>query len=136
MLRIRNVKGLFFGWPAATLVCLAVAAVAAGLRYGVVESPPLAFRCQESLATPWWCPLRQLLVELLIGNALGALSVVILAIAFLKKSRSWAVAAVASGTAGLLLLNPDWSAVAFVGGLLLIAPQREAGRDQTQERPQ
>ena len=134
MLRFSDVKGLLLSWPAATLVGIAVAA--AGLRYGVVESPPLAFRCQESLSVPWWCPLRQLLVELLVGNALGAISVVILAIAFLKKSRGWAIAAVASGIAGLLLLNPDWSAVAFVGGVLLLTPQREADRDHAQEGPQ
>lgn len=100
--------------------------VALGLRYAAIEPPRLSHFCQEAPA--WWCLPRQLLIDALHANALGAAGVVIGIVALVGKFRTLGAITVAIAASGLVLYNFDWSAVALLLGLS--AWLREGERDQ------
>ena len=105
------------------------------LRYGWIEPAAYGHACSESSA-PWWCLPRQAVIALIWTNALGVLSVAAAAWAAWVKSRPAAIVAMAAGAAGLILYCYEWSAVGFLGGLLVFVRQREGGRAKHDQAPQ
>lgn len=100
-------------------------ALAAGLRYGLVEPASLAHLCGATGA-PWWCALRALAVAVVATGALGVAAVGAGVVATLTRRSGWAIGAVACGAAGLVLYAVVAGATGLLLGLLVLA--RTAGR--------
>ena len=97
----------------ATLMAVAALGLAAALRFSLVERPELTWACQ-SLAPPWWCPLRLAAIEVVRFGLFGFMSLVAGLLA-LWRGLFYALFAVVCGAAGLILYVPEPAA----GGLLL-----------------
>ena len=97
-----------------------------------MEPPQFAHLCQEG-AVPWWCEVRQALIGFVSFNGFGVTSVVAAVTALLARSRAFATAALACGSAGLVLYSYDWSAVGFILGLLACTDQDQACADKHEQ---
>lgn len=105
-------------------IAVALAVIAAlALRYSVIEPQALSHACQAG--TAWWCLPRQLLIDALHANALGALGVVSAGVAMLTASRRFGAITTAIAAAGLVLYNFDWAAVSLLAGLSVWFAARE-----------
>lgn len=105
-------------WIAATGVL--AYAVAATVRYGLIEREDLGLLCQ-SAGPPWWCALRLLVIQAFIHDVFGLSSVALAALAAWRRSAVAAVLAVAIGTFGMVLYGFNWSGVGVLGGALVLA---------------
>lgn len=128
----------------AWLALLAVAALAAWLRYGLVESSAIGQLCSAG-HTPWWCRWRQWLVLGFLYDVYGIAALAATALALLQK-RAWlAWLAAALGMFALLLYCFESGALALLLGSLrllrLQAPralpveQHRHGQQQVQAQP-
>jgi len=95
-------------------------AVAATVRYGLIEREDLGLLCQSADA-PWWCDLRLLVIRAFLNDVFGLSSVVLAAIAAWRRSAVAATLAVAIGTVGMVLYGFTWSGIGVLGGALVIA---------------
>ena len=98
----------------ATLMAVAALGLAAALRFLLVERPELTWACQ-SLAPPWWCPLRLAAIEVVRFGLFGFMALVAGLLALWRGRLLHALFAVTCGAAGLILYVPEPAA----GGLLL-----------------
>lgn len=98
----------------ALLLAAGTLAIGYGVRVGLVELPQLAWTCQ-SVAPPWWCPLRFAVVEGLRFGVLGFAAFACGLMAILRGGRRLALLAIGLGSAGLVLYGPELAA----GGALL-----------------
>ena len=98
----------------ATLMAVAAIGLAAALRFLLVERPELTWACQ-SLAPPWWCPLRLAAIEVVRFGLFGFMALVAGLLALWRGRLFHALFAVVCGAAGLILYVPEPAA----GGLLL-----------------
>jgi glycerol uptake facilitator-like aquaporin len=114
------------------LVMVLAYAVAALLRYGLIEREDLGLLC-ESPDPPLWCAARLLIIRAFLVDAFGIASLVLVAVALWRRSGRLALAALALGTVGMVLYKFTWSGVGVLGGLLL-AGRLQADRDQDRER--
>jgi hypothetical protein len=114
------------------LVMALAYAVAALLRYGLIEREDLGLVC-EGLDPPLWCSARLLIIRAFLLDAFGLASLVLVGAALWRRSSRLALAAVALGTVGMVLYKFTWSGVGVLGGLLL-AGRLQADRDQDRER--
>lgn len=110
-------------------VGLAVAAAIAGyaVRYGFVEPAEIGALCHA--ARPWWCGLRTGFIVFTEWQGFGwlSLSLAALAIVWLARGRDalpWALAALATGGAGMVLYNATLSTVAAVTAVIVLAQHR------------
>jgi hypothetical protein len=128
----------------AWLALLAVAALAAWLRYGLVESSAIGQLCSAGHA-PWWCRWRQWLVLGFLNDVYGIAALVATVLALLQR-RAWlAWLAAALGMFALLLYCFESGALALLLGSLrllrLQAPrvppveQHRHGQQQVQAQP-
>ncbi|TAN18797.1 MAG: hypothetical protein EPN35_03005 [Rhodanobacter sp.] len=128
----------------AWLALLTVAALAAWLRYGLVESSAIGQLCSAG-HTPWWCRWRQWLVLGFLYDVYGIAALAATALALLQK-RAWlAWLAAALGMFALLLYCFESGALALLLGSLrllrLQAPralpveQHRHGQQQVQAQP-
>ncbi|EIM03438.1 hypothetical protein RHOFW104T7_14280 [Rhodanobacter thiooxydans] len=103
----------------AWLALLAVAALAAWLRYGLVESSAIGQLCSAGHA-PWWCRWRQWLVLGFLHDVYGIAALAATALALLHR-RAWAAwLAAALGAFALELYCVESGALALLlGGLFL-----------------
>lgn len=104
-------------------------ALAYGLRFGVVEPEALAHACGAP-AAPWWCALRAAVIAAFASGALALACVVVAVAATLMRSRRVALAAACLGVAGLVLFSYESGAVALLAGLLVLARDEHARREQ------
>ena len=95
-------------------------AVAATVRYGVIEREDLGLLCQ-SATPPWWCALRLLVIQAFIHDVFGLSSVALAALAAWRRSTVAAILAVAIGTVGMVLYGFSWSGAGVLGGALVLA---------------
>ena len=95
-------------------------AVAATVRYGLIEREDLGLVCQ-SASPPWWCALRLLVIQAFIHDVFGLSSVALAALAAWRRSAVAAILAVAIGTFGMVLYGFTWSGVGVLGGALVLA---------------
>jgi hypothetical protein len=101
-------------WLRAALLAAAALGLAAALRFLVIEQPQYGWACQ-SLAPPWWCPIRMAGIYAIRLGLLGFIALIAGLLAVLRRWPLAAQLAVASGAAGLILYVPEPAA----GGALL-----------------
>jgi hypothetical protein len=99
---------------------IAAYAVAAAVRYGLVERDDLGSICQ-SAASPWWCDLRMLVIRGFLNDVFGLSSVVLAALALWRRSALAATLVVAIGTFGMVLYGFTWSGIGMLGGAMVLA---------------
>ena len=95
-------------------------AIATAIRFGLVERDDLGSICQ-SVASPWWCDLRMLVIRGFLDDVYGRASLVLAALAIWRRSAVAATLAVASGTFGMVLYSFTWSGIGLLGGALVLA---------------
>jgi hypothetical protein len=95
-------------------------ALAATVRYGLIEREDLGLICQET-APPWWCGLRLLIIKAFLNDVFGLSSVALAGIAAWRRSAVAATLAVAIGTVGMVLYGFTWSGIGVLGGALVLA---------------
>lgn len=108
---------------AAVRIAVSVAmalAIAAGVRYAIIEPAGLAHLCGAPGA-PWWCVLRALAAAVLDAGALGFGAIGAGVLAILTRLSAWALAAACLGAAGLVLYAVATGAVGLLLGLLVLA---------------
>ena len=110
-------------FAAAVLVAIA-AAVAAVLRFQVVEPEALAHLCGAA-AAPWWCTLRAAVVAAFASHALAIGSVAAGVLAIVTRRAGAAIAAACLGAAGLVLYAVEAGAIGFLLGALALARARD-----------
>lgn len=116
-------------WRAALpwLLLLAVGAVAATLRYGLIESSTIGQQC-AAVRSPWWCAWRQGLVLGFLHNIYGIAALVAAAMA-LRSRRLWlAWLAAALGVFALQLYCVESGALAVLVGCLRLLRARANAR--------
>ena len=106
-------------------------AVAAAVRYGLVERDDLGSICQ-SAASPWWCDLRMLVIRGFLNDVFGLSSVVLAALAVWQRSAPLATLAVAIGTFGMVLYGFTWSGIGMLGGAMVLARLQGQWQQHTQ----
>lgn len=104
-------------------------ALACALRFGVVEPEALAHVCGAPGA-PWWCALRAGVIAAFASGALALACGVAAVAATLVRSRRWALAAACLGVAGLILFSYESGALGLLAGLLVLARDEHAPREQ------
>jgi hypothetical protein len=105
--------------------------VAASVRYGLIEGDDLAPACERA-SPPGWCDLRMLVIQAFLHDAFGLASVGCAAIALWRRSRAFALLAVAVGTGGMVLYNFTWAGVGVIAGAMVLA-RLEDPRQQDRE---
>lgn len=107
-----------------TLLVTAAAALAALLRYLVIEPEGLAHLCSAA-AAPWWCAPRAAAITAFSSGALAIAAVGAGVLAIVTRRRGAGGAAACLGAAGLVLYTVEAGAVALLLGLLALARPRE-----------
>jgi len=101
----------------ALIAALAGLALAAGIRYGVIEPAPLGWACQVA-DRPWWCLPRSALIAVLQSAALGWVALAAAVVALFGGGRTWGIAAAALGAAALFLYGAGPGSLALLLALL------------------
>lgn len=113
---------------AIVLVGSGMAALALGLRYGVLEAGMLPRDCLAADAPAVACMLKDALVQLFVDQRLGWLSLAAGAMAFLARRRQMGWIAWLAGIAGLVLYSFDPAAVGVLLGLIALLGADKQGR--------
>ena len=100
------------------------AAVAALLRFYVVEPEEMAHLCGAAGA-PWWCAVRAAVIAAFATHALGVAAVAAGGIAIATRWSGAALAAACLGVAGLVLYAVEAGAIGFLLGALALARARD-----------
>lgn len=121
------------------LAVLAVAALALGARFGLLENAAMAHDCSVvDAAAPAWCALKAVLVELFTDQRIGWFSLACAALAFVSSHPGLAWVACLAGVAGLVLYSQDPAAVGVLSAVLvLLRPRqhRRKGKGQSGQQP-
>jgi len=116
------------------LAAVPVGAVVAALvlaslaRHQLVEPADLTARCDAAAWEGIACTFRTLTIQAFAGQRLGTLALAAAVIATLTRWRALAIAAVAAGSAGLVLYSTLLSAPAVLLAALVLARPAEARR--------
>ena len=105
----RRRGALMLAWAGVLLA----GALAAWLRYQLVEPPALAERCAAAIDPPAWCALRTRVVEGFLNNSFGYLALAATALAWLRQ-RLWTAALAGIGVAGARRREDVLLAVAII----------------------
>lgn len=101
-------------FPFPTLVSAGIAMAAAmAVRLWLLEVPAFGWRCAGADA-PAWCAVYGGLGWLLRSQALGAVALLLAAVAVFASGRSAVIAAAAAGAAALVLYNAELGAAAVL----------------------
>ena len=103
------------------LTVLVAYAAAAAVRYGLVQRDDLGAVCEAIGPLPWWCTVRLAFIQGFVYGIYGYASLAFAALGYWRRSADAAHAAVALGTAGMVLYSFTWSAVGFLAGALALA---------------
>lgn len=113
----------------AWVTLLAVAGLAALLRYRFIEPPSLAAYCVASgTAAPMWCSLRQWVVQGFLLDVYGIAAVAAAAMALVWTRRWSAWLAAALGALAMQLYCYETGALALLVGVLLLMRSGDATR--------
>ncbi|MGN6234621.1 hypothetical protein [Dyella sp.] len=119
---------------------LLAGALAAWLRYQLVEPPALAERCAAAIDPPAWCALRTRVVEGFLNNSFGYLALAATALAWLRQRLWTAALAAALGAFALELYCYQFGALALLAGAVLLvrdaARREQHGRAEQHAQPQ
>ncbi len=123
-------------WRTATpwLGLLLVGVIATWLRYGLIESPPVAHLC-SGVASPWWCAWRHALVLGFLHNVYGIAALVAAASALLWPRIATAWLAAALGLFALELYCYQSGALALLIGCLRLLRVATPRPPAAQHRP-
>jgi len=103
------------GWAA--FLC----AVAMAIRYLVIELQPVALLCEAS-SPPWWCGVREAIVQIFYSDAVGVMSLCMGLVALFLGGRPtgamWAIAAIIWAAPSIVLYSADYATPAFLLGLI------------------
>lgn len=114
-----------FAW----IVVLFAGAIAAALRYGLVEPPGLGDRCAAGgPGAPAWCGLRDLVVQGFLHDVYGAAALLAAALALLYRRRWSAAFAAALGLLAIELYCYESGALALLVGALLLVRANDPAR--------
>lgn len=109
-------------------------ALAAAIRYAVIEPEAIAHLC-ESHDAPWWCVVRAGAVAVFATHAPGIAALAAGVVATFSRRSSWALAAACLGAAGLALYAAGTGAIGFLLGVLVLARSPGSGApDARRER--
>lgn len=110
--------------PVGVAISIAIAAaVAAVVRFQIVEPEDLAHLCSAAGA-PWWCALRAAVIAAFATNALAVAATAAGGISIATRRSGAALGAVCLGVAGLVLYSVEAGAIALLLGLLTLARPR------------
>lgn len=111
----RRVLVRVLGWAA--FLC----AIAIAFRYLVIELQPVAAMC-EGGGGPWWCAIREAVIQIFYSDLVGIMSLAMGLIALLLGGKSsgpiWAIAAIIWAAPSIVLYSADYATPAFVLGLI------------------
>ncbi|GAB2567999.1 hypothetical protein ISP15_16535 [Dyella jejuensis] len=122
------------------LLIVAVGVLAAWLRYGFIEPPALAHRCDDA-GGPAWCGIRQLLVIGFNSYGFGFAALAATVLALILKRPAIACLAAVLGVFAVIMYCYDAGAVSLlIGSLRLLrlqanrmeAPRRQHGQGNRQ----
>ncbi|NID17445.1 hypothetical protein [Luteibacter yeojuensis] len=108
-------------------VIVAVAAVAALTRYAFIEPPPMAHAC-EAQGGPWWCGVREAVVQGFLHNAYGYAAVLAALLAVFWRHTFAAALAVCLGAIALQLYCYEGGALAVLIGTLRLVRVQYGGK--------
>ncbi|HEY4135169.1 MAG TPA: hypothetical protein VGO34_08125 [Alphaproteobacteria bacterium] len=95
--------------------------LAIAFRYLVIELRPVALMC-EVVSPPWWCTVRQFIIDLFYSDAIGSSSLAVAVLSFVlyrqRGSRFLATIAVLIGAPAIALYSADVAVPGFLIGLL------------------
>lgn len=103
---------------------VAVALLAAWVRYGLIEPAEVARQCAAATTAPAWCGVRQWLVQRFLDNSYGIAALAMTALALLWRRGATAWCAAALGFVALQLYCFQAGAMALLIGCLLLVRQR------------
>lgn len=112
----------------------AIGALAAWLRYGLIESPQLAPLCVAAQG-PWWCDARQWLVLGFLDNVYGITALLAAAWALVVRGALSAWLAAALGLFALVLYGFQTGALALLVGCLCLLRVQARRQPAAQHRP-
>lgn len=112
----------------------AVGALAAWLRYGLIESPAMALACNAA-AAPWWCAGRQALVLGFLHDVYGIAALLAAAWALVVRGVPAAWLAAALGLFALELYGFQSGALAVLVGSLCLLRAQARRQSAAQDRP-
>ncbi len=126
------------------LLLAAIGALAATIRYGLIEPAAVGHLCESAVTAPAWCQWRQMLVLgfLSYGYGWAALAFAALALAWKHPASAWRAAA--GGLLALQLYCYEAGAFALLVGCLRLirlqsgpapADQHRQGQRQVQAQP-
>ncbi|WP_448099004.1 hypothetical protein [Luteibacter yeojuensis] len=108
-------------------VIVAVALVAGLLRYGFIEPSDVAHAC-DGKGGPWWCGLRNVIVQGFLNYGYGYAAVLAALVAVFWRNTFTAVLAASLGVVALQLYCYEGGALALlIGSLRLIRDQHDRG---------
>lgn len=108
------------------LIIVAAAIAASVLRYGFIEPSDAAHAC-DGQTGPWWCGLRNLIVQGFLTYTYGYLAIVAALVALFVRSTWLAVLTASLGVLALQLYCYEGGALALlVGTLRLVRVQYDA----------
>lgn len=110
----RRLLRLVLTWAAALCV------LALAFRHLVIEFQPVAGYCLIN-GVPWWCGVRQAIIQTFYSDGVGIISLV-MGLAALFGSRSygpmWAIATIVLAAPSIVLYSADYAVPAFLMGLI------------------
>lgn len=112
----------------------AVFAIAAFVRYQLIQPPEVAQAC-ELAGAPWWCEVRMLVIRSFANFGLGYAAMVMALLTVITRNRWVAWVATMVGAAGLSLYCYEPAAVSFVVGVLVLA-RAQSGQPRVSLRKQ
>lgn len=124
-------RGLLRTIATVLMTVLIAYALAATVRYGLIERDDLGPVC-DAPSAPWWCELRMLVIRSFLNDVPGRASVVLAALAFWRRSAVAACLAVAVGTWGMVLYTFMWSSVGALGGAMVLARLQGQWREDSE----
>ncbi|MEO7072415.1 MAG: hypothetical protein ABI300_05380 [Rhodanobacter sp.] len=113
---------------------VALGALAAWLRYGVVESPAMAMTCAAAQG-PWWCAARQGIVLGFLYNVYGIAALLAAAWALVVRGVLASSVAAALGLFALELYGFQSGALALLVGSLCLLGAQARPEPTAQDRP-
>ena len=107
-----------------TVAVAVAAALAASLRFLLIEPEGFAHLCSAA-AAPWWCAPRAAAITVFSSGALSVAAVGVGVLAIVTRRPATGLSAACLGAACLALYSVEAGAVAFLLGLLALARPRQ-----------